>query len=69
MADEGQRGGGIPLGQWSGSDATDRLRQTVEKFAEDSKKQTRTMIGLTVAIAALTVIMVVEIAVQISRGL
>jgi hypothetical protein len=69
VADEGQRGGGIPLGQWSGSDATDRLRQTVEKFAEDSKKQTRTMIGLTVAIAALTVIMVVEIAVQISRGL
>jgi hypothetical protein len=37
----------IPLGQWSGSDATDRLKETIERANEAADRQTRTMVRLT----------------------
>jgi hypothetical protein len=48
--------GGIPLGQWSGSDATDRLRTVIEENQRVTERQTTTMIRLTWVMAALTVI-------------
>jgi hypothetical protein len=39
--------GGIPLGQWSGSDATDRLRAVIEENQQATERQTRSMIRLT----------------------
>ncbi len=48
---------GIPLGQWSGSDATDRLRETIEALNKQAEKQNRTMVRLTWAILALTIVM------------
>lgn len=55
----------IPLGEWSGSDATDRLRDTIVALDQSSAKQTRTMVRLTWAIAALTVVLVGGLAYQI----
>jgi hypothetical protein len=57
--------GGIPLDQWSGSDATKALHASIEKYQAESSRQTATMIRLTWAIAALTVAMSVSVFVQI----
>ncbi len=46
---------GIPLGQWSGSDATDKLREAIEKIASDNDRLNRKMVQMTVAIVVLTV--------------
>jgi hypothetical protein len=48
--------GGIPLDQWSGSAATDRLRTVIEENQKITERQTTTMIRLTWVMAALTVI-------------
>jgi hypothetical protein len=56
---------GIPLGQWSGSDATNTLHDTIRQFTEQSARQTRTLIRLTWAIVGLTVAMVLGLIVQI----
>jgi hypothetical protein len=56
---------GIPLGQWSGSDATDRLRETIEALNKHTEKQNRTMVRLTWAILALTLVTTVVGAVQV----
>jgi hypothetical protein len=56
---------GIPLGDWSGADATKALQATIEKYQAESSRQTAHMIGLTWAIAVLTVVMAVGVAVQI----
>jgi hypothetical protein len=50
---------GIPLGQWSGSDATDRLRGTIVELSRVTECQTRTLVRLTWALVALTVVIVV----------
>lgn len=50
---------GIPLGQWSGSDATNELRETIIKLDNSTRRQTRHMIGLTWAIAVMTLVLVV----------
>ncbi len=50
---------GIPLGQWSGSDATDRLRETLVELSEATAAQNRTMVRLTWALVVLTVVIVV----------
>lgn len=55
----------IPLGQWSGSDATKALHDTVKDYQEQSSKQTVTMIRLTYLIAALTFVMLCGLVVQI----
>ena len=46
---------GIPLGEWSGSDATNALNAAIERFQTRAEEQTKTMIRLTRAIVALTV--------------
>jgi hypothetical protein len=56
---------GIPLGEWSGSDATNRLRETIEVSNLQTEKQTRTMLRLTWAILVLTFVMASIGAVQI----
>lgn len=50
MADKG-----IPLGVWSGSDATDRLRQAIQEFNDASLRQAGRLMLLTWVIAILTV--------------
>ena len=54
----------IPLGQWSGSDAIDRLRETIGALNKQSEKQNRTMVRLTWAILVLTIVMAVVGTVQ-----
>jgi hypothetical protein len=49
----------IPLGQWSGSDATDRLRETMIELDKTAKRQTRWLIGLTWALVALTAVIAI----------
>jgi hypothetical protein len=56
----------IPLGKFSGSDATDQLRETIVKLAEQNTKQTQQLIYLTWVIVALTVAMLLAVAVQIA---
>jgi hypothetical protein len=56
---------GIPLSEWSGSGATKDLEQTVRRLAEQSARQSRQMLYLTWAIAVLTLVMTVGVAVQI----
>jgi CHASE3 domain sensor protein len=46
---------GIPLGQWSGSDATEALHRTIRESNELTGRQNATMIRLTRWITALTV--------------
>ncbi len=56
---------GIPLGKWSGSDATEALHSTIKDFVDASDNQTRIMIRLTKAIVLLTVLLLVGLAIQI----
>jgi hypothetical protein len=58
-------GGGIPLSEWSGSGATDRLHETIKEFVAVTEKQTAQLIKLTRALVALTVVLVVGLVVQI----
>lgn len=57
---------GIPLGQWSGSDAVDALHQSVADFNATAGEQTAVMIRLTRVLVALTVVLVIGLAVQIA---
>ena len=57
--------GGIPLDEWSGAKATKELHETIQKFVEQSDRQSRTMIKLTWAIVGLTIAVIVLVAVQI----
>jgi hypothetical protein len=45
---------GVPLGQWSGSDATNALRESIERFNARTARQTAWLVGLTWVIAVLT---------------
>ena len=45
----------IPLGQWSGSDATDRLRETIVDLNGKTDRQTKVLIWLTIVLVILTV--------------
>ena len=49
----------IPLGQWSGSDATDRLRETIIELDKTTKRQTKWLIGLTCALVVPTIVIVI----------
>jgi len=55
----------LPLGQFSGSDATDRLRQAIDEHQEQTGRQTRTIIRLTWAMTILTVVMLIGLGIQI----
>jgi hypothetical protein len=61
--------GGIPLGEWSGSNATQELHKTIKEFNQAAGAQTWTMIRLTKLIAALTAVMTVAVLVQIWEAL
>jgi hypothetical protein len=56
---------GIPIGQWSGSDAVHELHETIKQFNEASSKQTKHLIILTWAIVVLTIMMLIGLGVQI----
>jgi hypothetical protein len=61
--------GGIPVSEWSGSGATDRLRQVIEQFSTEATKQTRHLIVLTRWLVVLTIILAVGLVVQIVLAL
>lgn len=52
------KSGGIPIGQWSGSDATDRLTAVIIDSNEETKRQTAKMVTLTQWITYLTIALV-----------
>ena len=56
---------GIPLGQWSGADATDQLRETVVALSRATARQTRVMIWLTIAMFVLSVVTTVATVVMV----
>ncbi len=56
---------GIPLGEWSGSNATRELHETIKQFNAAADEQTRQMVRLTKKIMWLTVAMLVLVGVQI----
>ncbi len=56
---------GIPLGQWSGSDAVNELHATIKEFNKVSTRQTHHLIVLTWAIVVLTLLMLLGLAFQI----
>ncbi len=56
---------GIPLSEWSGSGATDRLRETIVELSKTTEKQTRLLVWLTVALVVLTVAILVLTAVLV----
>ena len=59
---------GVPLGQWSGSDATNALHETIKQFNEQSSRQTDQMLKLTRVMAWLTVAMFIGLIVQIAMA-
>jgi len=59
----------IPIGQWSGSDAIKALHDTIQKYQEESSRQTTHMIRLTWVIAGLTFVMLIGLAAQIYLAL
>jgi hypothetical protein len=59
----------IPLDQYSGSGATDRLRESIERFNTEASRQTTSLVRLTWAIAVLTFIMAVGVGVQIALAI
>ena len=56
---------GIPMGEWSGSDAVKELQRTIEKFNERTSKQTRWLLILTVVLTVLTAVMTFSVGWQI----
>jgi hypothetical protein len=57
--------GGIPIGEWSGSDATKALHESIKNYQEVSSRQTTQMLRLTWTIAVLTFVMLIGLGVQI----
>ncbi|MCL5736950.1 MAG: hypothetical protein M1274_15500 [Actinobacteria bacterium] len=60
---------GIPLEEWNGSVATRELHQTIKEFNGSAERQTKKLIRLTWAIAALTFVMLVAVVVQVVLAL
>ena len=57
----------IPLGQWSASDAVDRLRVAIERHQVVTERQTATTRWLNVVMTALTTLMAIPTVFQIWR--
>jgi hypothetical protein len=55
----------IPIGKWSGSDATEALHASIKAYSDQASVQTRQMLRLTWVIAILTSVMLVGLAIQI----
>ena len=62
-------GNGIPLGQWSGSDATAALHETIKQYNSATEIQTKEMVRLTRVIMWLTVVMLFAVLAQIGLAL
>lgn len=56
---------GIPISEWSGSGATDRLRETITEFSATTAEQTAQLVRLTKALVVLTVLLFVGLVVQV----
>jgi hypothetical protein len=56
---------GIPLGEYSGSKATNALHNTIKEYNEQTSEQTKTMIRLSWAMTGLAVASLVASGVQI----
>ena len=56
---------GIPIGEWSGSNATRELHETIKAFNAAAEEQTQQMIILTRRIMWLTGVMLILVGVQI----
>jgi hypothetical protein len=56
---------GIPLGEWSGSNAIRELHETIKQFNIETSRQTRQLVVLTYIIAVLTFVMTVVVTWQI----
>ena len=57
--------GNIPIGEWSGSNATQDLHKTLQEFVDSSNQSTKWMLRLTWAIACLTLAMLTAVIAQI----
>jgi len=60
---------GIPLSDWSGSGATDRLRETVVEYSEATTKRTVQLVRLTWILVILTGLLFVGLVVQVALAL
>jgi hypothetical protein len=60
--------GGVPMGIWSGSDATDRLRNTIIELNKATERQTRTIVRLTWALVVLTLVIAIATILLLTRG-
>ena len=56
---------GIPLGESSGSNATQELHETIRAFNAATERQTHEMLRLTRVLTVLTAIMLIAVVVQI----
>jgi hypothetical protein len=56
---------GIPLGEWSGSDAIRELHESIKEFNRKTTKQTTQLVILTWVLAVLTFLMLVGLGFQI----
>jgi hypothetical protein len=59
----------IPLKDWSGSGATDQLREAVTAYNEAAAKQTTQLVRLTGALVGLTVLLFLGLLVQIGLAI
>ena len=56
----------IPIGMWSGSDATRDLHETIRALNETATPQTRQLISLTKVLAVLATAMLLAVVVQVA---
>jgi hypothetical protein len=59
--------GGIPPAQCSGSDATDRLRETIIELDKTTRRYTKQLVCLTWAIAAMTLTILIFAMVMLAK--
>ena len=61
--------GGIPLSDWSGSGATERLHETLVEFSAATSKQTAQLVRLTWALVVLTGLLFIGLIVHVGLAL
>jgi hypothetical protein len=64
-----RRMGGIPLSEWSGSGATERLHQTIRDFNKVTTKQTDNLVRLTRQLVILTWVLCIGLVVQVALAI
>jgi hypothetical protein len=60
--------GGIPVADWSGSGATERLQETILDLSDKTARQTKVLIWLTGVLVVLTAVVVALTIVLVVRG-